>query len=199
MVDELIFKIKIQSISDVITNSSSETFVIGGIDIPGEALLEELKTVNKTFPRWFDVYENYQDYYKLPAEEKMKFETASGEGGIIEVWDWKKEMEYWMDWAVVEEKRDQVTPEIWALSEKGTLEELKKTLWVRIDEGYKNTINYFLKNYEIYEENCQEHILAKKDPKTGRVLENISYEEYKKLPKDEKCFADWWEMDETDN
>lgn len=192
MVDELIFKIKIQSVSDVITNSSSETFVIGDIDIPGEALLEELRTVNKTFPKWFDVYENYQDYYKLSEEEKMKFETASGEGGIIEVWDWKKEMEYWVDWAVVEEKRDQVTPEIWALSEKGTLEELKKTLWVRIDEGYKNTINYFLKNYVVYEESCNNYPLAEKDPITGRLIRIISYEEYQKLPEERKAFKNWW-------
>lgn len=192
MLDELIFKIKVQSVSDIITNSSSETFMIGNVDIPKEALLEELKTVNKTFPKWFDVYENYQDYYKLPEEEKMKFETASGEGGVIEVWDWKKEMEYWVDWAVVEEKRDQVTPEIWALSEKGTLEELKKTLWVRIDEGFKNTTNYFLKNYEVFEENCSNYPLTEKDPATGRLLRILSYEEYQKLPEERKAFKNWW-------
>ena len=66
------------------------------------------------------------------------------------------------------------------------LKELKKTLWVCIDRGFKNTINYLLKNYEIYEENCQERLLARKDPKTGRVLEKISYEEYKELPKNEE-------------
>ena len=144
--DNIIFKIQIQSVSDIITNSSSETFMVTNIDTPKDVLLTELESVNKTFPRWFDDFKDYQEYYKLPEEEKRKYENCSGEGGRLEVWDWKKQMEYWMDWAIVEEKRDQVTPEIWALSEKGSLEELQKTLWVCIDEGFHNTLNYFLKN-----------------------------------------------------
>lgn len=197
--DNIIFKIQIQSVSDIITNSSSETFMVTNIDTPKEVLLTELESVNKTFPRWFNVFKDYQEYYKLPEEEKRKYENCSGEGGRLEVWDWKKQMEYWMDWAIVEEKRDQVTPEIWALSEKGSLEELQKTLWVCIDEGFHNTLNYFLKNYEIYEQNCSSFFHARKDPSTNRILEKVSYEEYNKLAENEKAFAEYWCMDEDCN
>lgn len=199
MDNKLVFRINVQSVSDIITNSSSETFMISNANIPKEILLEELKTVNKSFHRWYEVYDNYQEYNKLPEEEKSKYENCSGDGGTIEVWDWKSEMELWIEYSIAKNKKDLVTPEIWALTREESLEELKKCLWVRIDNGFKNTLNHFLRNYEVYEENCDNYFLGRKDPNTGRILEKVSYDNYKKLNKNERAFAEWWgDCEDTD-
>lgn len=189
---KFIFKIKIQSVSDIITNSSSETFVITDVSAPKEVLLEELKSVNKSFPRWYEVFKDYREYQDLPPKEKAKYENCSGDGGTIEVWDWKTEMENWIDCCIAKSKRHLVTPEIWALSEDRSLEELQKCLWVRIDEGFKNTLNYLLQNYDIYEENCGNYFLAEKDPNTGKLLRTVTYEEFGQLPKERKAFEEWF-------
>mgnify|MGYP003304474813 CR=1 FL=1 len=41
---------------------------------PKEILQKELETFNKSLPRWYEVYEKYQDYLNLSKEEKRKFE-----------------------------------------------------------------------------------------------------------------------------
>lgn len=186
---ELIFKINIQSISDIITNSSSETFVINGTGIPKEVLQKELETVNKSFPRWSDVYNDYQEYYKLPPEEKDKFEGASGDGGTLEVKSWEDMYSEWIKY-IPENKKSLITPEIWALHYEESLEELKNQLTITIDQGFKNTIKYFIENYEIYEKNCWNFITAEKDPETGRILRVLSWKEWDSLPDERKAFKD---------
>ena len=183
-----IFKLHLQSTSDVITNSSSEMFVLRNAECyPKEILQKELKTFNESLPRWHEVYETYQDYLNLPKEEKRKFENCSGDGGVLKVTDWKDEMEEWIKYSVPENKKSRITPEIWSLFEELELDELKKCLWVRIDEGYHNTINYLFENYEIYEKDCCCYIEAEKDPQTGRLLNYPEYEDYQKLPKERQA------------
>lgn len=180
------FLIKIQSTSDMITNSSSEVFVLRIAECyPKEILQEELKTFNESLPKWYEVCETFQDYLNLPREEKRKFEYCSGDGGIIKVTDWVDEMEEWIKCSVPENKKSRITPEIWSLFEELELDELKKCLWVRIDEGFRNTINYLLENYEIYEKDS--YIYAEKDPQTGRLLSYPDYEDYQKLPKERQA------------
>ena len=152
MAKKIIFKINIQSISDIITNSSSETFVINGTGIPKEILQKELETVNRSFPRWHEVYKDYHDFLQLSQEEKNKFESASGDGGTLEVKSWEDLYEDWIKDYIPENKRSLVSPEIWALHHEESLEELKNQLMITIDEGFQNTIKYFIENYEIYEE-----------------------------------------------
>ena len=91
---KVIFTINIQSVSDIITNSSSETFVINGANIPREILQKELETINKSYPRWFDVYQDYQTFRNLPIEEQDKFEGASGDGGTIKVNSGRQHQEF---------------------------------------------------------------------------------------------------------
>lgn len=190
-----VFRLHLQSTSDIITNSSSETFIIRDADCyPKEILQKELETFNKSLPRWHEVYEKYQDYLNLSKEEKRKFENCSGDGGTLKVTDWKDEMREWIEYAVPENKKSRITPEIWSLFEDLELDELKKCLWVRIDEGYRNTINYFLENYEVYEKDCR-FIDAEKDPQTGRLLNYPEYEDYQKLPKERQ--ANYWEDENT--
>lgn len=170
----------------MITNSSSEVFVLRIAECyPKEILQEELKTFYESLPKWHEVCETFQDYLNLPREEKRKFEYCSGDGGIIKVTDWVDEMEEWIKCSVPENKKSRITPEIWSLFEELELDELKKCLWVRIDEGFRNTINYLLENYEIYEKDS--YIYAEKDPQTGRLLSYPDYEDYQKLPKERQA------------
>lgn len=189
MAKKLIFKINIQSISDIITNSSSETFVINGTGIPKEILQKELETVNRSFPRWHEVYKDYHDFLQLPQEEKNKFESASGDGGTLEVKSWEDLYEDWIKDYIPENKRSLVSPEIWALHHEESLEELKNQLMITIDEGFQNTIKYFIENYEIYEKNCWNFVTGEKDPETGRILRVLSWKEWDKLPEERKAFS----------
>ncbi len=190
MDNKIIFTLNIQSISDIITNSSSETFVINGANIPKEFLQKELVSVNKSFPRWYDVYQDYQTFKNLPIEEQNKFEGASGDGGSIKVNSWEEEYAEWIQFYIPENKKSLVTPEIWALHHEESLDELKNKLTVTIDQGFKNTIKYFIENYEIYEKNCWNFITAEKDPDTGRLLRVLSWEEWDRLPEERKAFKD---------
>ena len=184
---KFVFKIKIQSFSDIITNSSSETFVIKSNDIPAKILQKELERVNKSFKRWYDVYDDYQTFSNLPREEQDKYESCSGDGGTIEVQDWESSYLEWKE-DMPESKKDRLTPEIWALNYNEELDELKKQLTVTIDQGFKNTIQYFIENYEVYEENCWNFVTAEKDPVTGRLLKVLSYGDWKKLPEERRAF-----------
>lgn len=188
MAKKIIFKINIQSISDIITNSSSETFVINGTGIPKEILQKELETVNRSFPRWHEVYKDYHDFLQLSQEEKNKFESASGDGGTLEVKSWEDQYEDWIKDYIPENKRSLVSPEIWALHHEESLEELKNQLMITIDEGFQNTIKYFIENYEIYEKNCWNFVTGEKDPETGRILRVLSWKEWDKLPEERKAF-----------
>ena len=195
--DNKIFRLHLQSTSDVITNSSSEMFVLRNAECyPKEILQKELKAFNKSLPRWHEVCETYQDYLNLPKEEKRKYEHCSGDGGTLRVTDWVDEMEEWIKYSVPENKKSRITPEIWSLSEELELDELKKCLWVRIDEGYRNTINYLLENYEIYEKDCC-YIEAEKDPQTGRLLSYPEYEDYQKLPKERQANRNYSDDEDT--
>jgi hypothetical protein len=189
MAKKIIFKINIQSISDIITNSSSETFVINGTGIPKEILQKELETVNRSFPRWHEVYKDYCDFLQLSQEEKNKFEIASGDGGTLEVKSWEDLYEDWIKDYIPENKRSLVSPEIWALHHEESLEELKNQLMITIDEGFQNTIKYFIENYEIYEKNCWNFVTGEKDPETGRILRVLSWKEWDKLPEERKAFG----------
>lgn len=187
---KFIFKIKIQSFSDIITNSSSETFVIKSNDIPAKILQKELERVNKSFKRWYDVYDDYQTFSNLPREEQDKYESCSGDGGTIKVNSWEEEYAEWIQFYIPENKKSLVTPEIWALHHEESLDELKNKLTVTIDQGFKNTIKYFIENYEIYEKNCWNFITAEKDPDTGRLLRVLSWKEWNELPDERKAFKD---------
>lgn len=72
--------IKIQSISDIITNSSSEEFLCqNNRDITLEQLVNFIKVYHKSHSSNFDGYKD------LPDEVKAKYNQISGTGGFINI------------------------------------------------------------------------------------------------------------------
>lgn len=72
--------IKVQSISDVITNSSSEIFSIR-TDMPKKELQSLIEKVHSQF-KYNGSWENWVE---MSDEEKEKYDISSGMGGILEV------------------------------------------------------------------------------------------------------------------
>lgn len=171
-------QIKIQSFSDVITNSSSETFVIN--------TTEDIKTISKIINKIAEKnrYEgSWEDYEKLSEEEKSKYDNSSGMGGEITVKGWEELYESNKSY-IPENKRHLYTPEVWSLGYKESLEELKKRVIIDIDWSREATINWILENLFVCDAYTNECFLV--DPNTGRYLKRISEEEWEKLPKNER-------------
>lgn len=171
-------QIKIQSFSDVITNSSSETFVIN--------TTEDSKTISKIINKiaeknWYEG--SWEDYGKLSEEEKSKYDNSSGMGGEITVKGWEELYESNKSY-IPENKRHLYTPEVWSLGYKESLEELKKRVIIDIDWSREATINWILENLFVCDAYTNKYFLV--DPNTGRYLKRISEEEWEKLPKNER-------------
>lgn len=142
---KLSFGIKIQSYSDVITNSSSELFCISSkddsckeiqeiLDIEGEKnlrhyRLDPVKVYSKT---WEELEESNED-------------ACSGDGGYITV----KTIEEFVDdtgWESIEEFMEDYN-----LDPK----KVNEYLIIRIDHNRIATINYIKNNFDvIFEESC---------------------------------------------
>ena len=73
-------EIGIQSVSDIITNSSSEIFSVYS-DLSKEELLDLLRKVNSSF----HYKGSYDEWLKLSEEERSKYDQCSGMGGELEV------------------------------------------------------------------------------------------------------------------
>lgn len=68
--------IRTQSVSDLITNSSSELFVVASQSMPATTLAELLKTIGYFTGDW-------KEWDNLTEEEKEKYDSSSGMGGEI--------------------------------------------------------------------------------------------------------------------
>lgn len=162
--------IKFQSISDIITNSSSEIFTV--ID---ERPFNELKKLilqvgEQNFPENWD---------NLSDKEKEKFDNISGR--LLEVQNWEDLYNEWLKFWIPENKRSQATPEIWSLQYRDSLEDLKKQITIHIDVNRRATINWILKNLWVIDADSG---YFEKDPETGRIIKQITYEEAEKLPEE---------------
>lgn len=168
--------IKFQSISDIITNSSSEIFTV--ID---ERPFKKLKKLIEQIGKG-NLPSDWRDSGALSEDGKEKFDSFSGDGGTLEVKNWEDLYNDWLEW-IPENKRNQATPEIWALRYSESLEELKKQIQIEVDWNRGRTIDWILENLWVIEADggCFE-----KDPDTGRILRRITYEEADKLPEERK-------------
>lgn len=81
---------------------------------------------------------------------------------------------------IPENKRDLFTKD--SLQFKESLEELEKFVWVDIDHSRRATINWLLNNLEVV--TCDSY--CRIDPETKRVIEVVSYSEWKELPENER-------------
>lgn len=195
MAKRLTITLHIQSFSDIITNSSSETFVITGENnISKTIVFRELLSVKENSIKWHEKFERWDEFIKNTTFEERfeKYIGSSGDGGEINIQDWKDTYEEWVNGWIPDNKRDRITPEIWALTYKKELPELKKELTITIDEDLFTVIKYVLDNYFITEEDCWQNFLAEKDPSTGRILRRVDQTTYETLPEDRKAFYDYY-------
>lgn len=156
-------EIGIQSVSDIITNSSSEIFSVRS-DLSKSELLSLLNGVNSKF--------RYNgDWYKLPKEEQVKYDHSTGMGGILEIRTFDDIHKECLKW-IPDNKKHLYTKEICSLQYKEPLEELEKRLEISIDEGFSHTIDWILEN--LYVADCDHQCVRNRE---GRVLKLLGWDE----------------------
>lgn len=117
------FIIQIQSISDIITNSSSEVFVINTSENLVESVVEEILRVGETH---------------LESEE----DGCSGMGGELMVYTWENGFRKFKHTREKYRHDPTFTPERWAEEIGVPLQTLKSTIVVDIDYSRQATINF---------------------------------------------------------
>lgn len=96
--------IKLQSVSDIITNSSSEVFVVKATT-PVNDLVNLIEQVaNKNY---FDG--DWNEWEKLSDEEKAKYDSSSGMGGDLEIMTFDDYYNQHVDEYIPENKRELFT------------------------------------------------------------------------------------------
>ena len=120
--------IKIQSISDIITNSSSEVFVINN---SSEPLHNTVKDIIKTGNKFYHDGD----------------ECCSGMGGEFGVYTWENGFRMYKHRHKHSRNNPDYTPQMWADEIGIPLEKLMSVIVVDIDWSRKSTIDYIVKNY----------------------------------------------------
>ena len=159
-------EIGIQSVSDIITNSSSEIFSVHS-DLSKEELLNLLRKINSEY-----CYKgSYDEWLKLSEKEQSKYDQCSGMGGELEVQTfddiYQKDLKY-----IPDNKKPFYTKEIYSLHYEEPLEELEKRLEISIDEGFSHTIDWILEN--LYVVDCDHQCVRNRE---GRVLKLLGWDE----------------------
>lgn len=96
--------VRIQSTSDVITNSSSEVFLCQNTT---NLTLEQLKNFIEVYHATHDYKGSWEDWQKMTPEQRRNYDTGSGMGGFFEVTFFKDLPEddwYRQCWMEVENK-----------------------------------------------------------------------------------------------
>lgn len=158
-------EIQIQSVSDVVTNSSSEVFSIY-TDLHKDELLKLLKTIHEKHNIL-----TWEQYKKLPIKERKHYDVESGMGGILEVKTFEDSYQEYLQW-VPENKKHLYTKEIHALGSELSVEELEKRVIIDIDNGFQGTINWIIEN--LYVVGADESVVFNKE---GRVIKLLGYDE----------------------
>lgn len=154
-------RIVVQSISDLITNSSSEIFAL-----KADSSFKNVKSIIKEVAK---------------KNEDSGEDQCSGEGGLLEFYTWEYMFQQWKECYIASNKQDLATPEMWSLTYNESLDTLKKTVWVDIDHSFKGTIDFILENFYVY---YADGGLFERDPKTGRILRSVNCDEYRELPEE---------------
>lgn len=151
------FIIQIQSISDIITNSSSEVFVINTSENLVESVVEEILRVGETHLETGD-------------------DRCSGMGGELMVYTWKNGFRKFKHTREKYRNDDTFTPEKWAEEIGVPLQRLKSTVVVDMDNSRTATWEYLetFFNATSGEENYYE-------PEDGKFIDFIDgYTDYSK-------------------
>ena len=86
--------IKLQSVSDIITNSSSEVFLC---ENKTEMTIEQLKEFIYEYNRSNQFEGDWNTWLKMSQEERDKYDTSGGMGGFLDVCTYEDlEEGYWL-------------------------------------------------------------------------------------------------------
>lgn len=158
---------KIKEITDVVTNSSSETFIIKNPGISKEELVKILEDYHKTHVT--DNSERYSD------KEDSRF--GSGMGGTFKINsfldEYKESKQYYP-----KTKQHLFTPEMFALNQSLPFEILKDAFFLDIDENFGATCKYIFDNFEVLEHDGGGHYLIW-DEKGEKIEKVMTWDEWK--------------------
>ncbi len=100
------FLIKLQSVSDVITNSSSEVFLCHN---DTGMTLQQLKDFIFSYHESVRYKGNWSNWEKMSQAEKENYDTSGGMGGFLEIYSYKElDDDYWLKKQI---KKDYDDPE----------------------------------------------------------------------------------------
>lgn len=171
------FIAKIQSVSDLITNSSSELFVVTSQSMPAVALAELLQAIGSR-----DYFSgDWESWNSLSEEEKKMYDSSSGMGEEFSIMTFDQMYENAKKY-IPDNKKHLFTKEIYSLHFSNSVEELETFLWIDIDHNRCATINWMINNLDIKECSCP----CRVNPETKKIIELISWEEWEKLPENER-------------
>ena len=165
---QLVIDIKIQSFSDIITNSSSEIF-----SIRTKNTKDEIESLISTIHKGFLYKGDWNDYYNLEKEERAKYDHFSGDGGRIDVKNFDDRYKEFLKYFIPEDKKELFTKEIYSLIEEGSTEEQRETLKVYLDEGFTRTLDWIIEN--LYVTDIEGRLVEKVD---GRVVKLLPWDDY---------------------
>ena len=165
---QLVIDIKIQSFSDIITNSSSEIF-----SIRTKNTKDEIEALISTVHKGFLYKGDWNDYYNLEKEERAKYDHFSGDGGRIDVKNFDDRYKEFLEYFIPEDKKELFTKEIYSLLEEGSTEEQKGTLKIYLDEGFTRTLDWIIEN--LYVTDIEGRLVEKVD---GRVVKLLPWDDY---------------------
>ena len=165
---QLVIGIKIQSFSDIITNSSSEIF-----SIRTKNTKDEIEALISTIHKGFLYKGDWNDYYNLEKEERAKYDHFSGDGGRIDVKNFDDRYKEFLEYFIPEDKKELFTKEIYSIIEEGSTEEQRETLKVYLDEGFTRTLDWIIEN--LYVTDIEGRLVEKVD---GRVVKLLPWDDY---------------------
>lgn len=147
---KILINLKVQNVSDIITNSSSEMFVIRNNMGPAKMVKELIESFAEKHYYWKNEEEldDLPDYYKLPWKEMIKYDGSGGMGGEIEIVeydlhdDYEKECKY-NGYMSIEEYINRYYP---GISEK----DFDKFIYVDIDRERYATMDFLMKTFDCY-------------------------------------------------
>ncbi len=141
----MLYRIRIQSTSDLITNSSSEVFVIKADGFSFEEIKELIESGAK------ERYEAYNKDWesncrkKWDQLEKEDIDGCSGMGGDLDVMSWKEMYNN------RKERNPSYTVEEFADEEGLDIDSLDQYVWIDIDWARRGTIRFIYDNFEVVE------------------------------------------------
>lgn len=88
------FLIRVQSVSDIITNSSSEVFLCHNNT---GMTMQQLKEFIFSYHESVEYKGDWNDWEKMSQAEKENYDTSGGMGGFLEIYSYKElDDDYWL-------------------------------------------------------------------------------------------------------